>query len=92
MVKMSYSLAWSLVQLYSCLAFRLTRLAGITASVRSVQDQEGVVGGAYDAGKIQCGGGEAEAGGGQAQGGGGGEAEAGGGQAHGGGGEAEAGG
>ena len=73
MVKMSYSLAWSLVQLYSCLAFRLTRLASITGSVQSVQDQEGVVGGGYDAEQIQCGG-EAEAGGG-------GEAEAGGGQA-----------
>ena len=64
MVKMSYSLAWSLVQLYSCLAFRLTRLAGITVRVRSVQDQdqEGVVGGSYDAGHRE--GREAKAGGG----------------------------
>ena len=50
------------------LLFRLTCLAGITAFVQSVQDQEGGVGGGYDAEQIQCGG-EAEAGGGgEAQG------------------------
>jgi hypothetical protein len=38
--------------LYSCLAFRLTRLAGITVCVQSVQDQEGVVGGSYDAEEV----------------------------------------
>jgi hypothetical protein len=56
------------------LLFRLTCLAGITAFVQSVQDQEGVVGGGYDAEEFQCGPGQG-GGGGQGQGGGG-EAEA----------------
>ena len=65
------------------LLFRLTRLAGITVFVQSVQDQECVVVGGYDAEAIQCGPGQAQGGGGggQAQGGGGGEVDAGGGQA-----------